>query len=532
MMLSRRIYKLAEEVEEVKDQEEQEVVECTECSNHLTPDQIGNSDYYDRNNNPYCSEHVAECDNCPEVHPKVDMKLGMSSREYYCEECFNDLFVVCPNCETTVEQDDFFPPNIRNQRRYGGMTGGGCTNCAVKCYSCDKVLDKEDDDLNVAPDGGESYCGDCFWEHYTTCIECSDIMDIDSGTYVSDDGSYCDYCFGEKFYICYECNEPVEKDEAVESDDEFYHSDCAPEGASKIKNLEVEVSPEALPGFSYTKKDRLLMPLMKMLPISVKDLKQRNPSLAAGLSDLINFVKGKDLTLELVEEFRASLQPEEFPVEYSTWSGMQRSVRKKSPQLVLKILASPQILSKLNEKKGLIDLFNAINQLSQKSGHPSSPNQLGWARIEISPDKEYMLVDEIQMDHMNAAFKIKNESQYLKPVRDRIKENNNLTDEELDALLTEFLNILKDFPNIASNAVERLAKANGIKKIFWHTYESGMRLKGNRPPKSLYTSTPKENLYLPSAEKPFGLEGEFLEKEAKKAYLRYKLAQLWTKRFN
>lgn len=506
-----------------------EVKTCSydDCENALTEKELNDSSYHDYRGKVYCSEHAKECENCSNIHPIDEMNLAGSPPGYYCEDCYGELFAFCPVCEKSVEIDEFYSPTSRQARnKHDDRAGGGCSECSMKCSDCDKVVST---DNSYQADGDSySYCESCFWEHYTSCIECNEYVYIDDSIYVEGhDGSYCPHCFRENFYSCYECNEPVEKNEAVEFDDEWYHEDCAPDGAKKLTQLEAEISPEALPSFTYTGKDRLLTPLSKLLPISVKNLKQQHPRLAAALSDLINFAKGATLTPEVVEAYKATLESEEFPVEYSTWSGMQRSVRSKKPQLVLKILASEQMLNKLREKPVLIDLFNSINDISKRGGHPSSPTGLGWARIEISPDKEYMLVDEIQMDHMNSAFKLKQEREYLKPVRDRIKSTYNLTDEEIDKSLDEFLNILKDFPNIASVAVERFAKQNGIKRIFWHTYESGMKLKGNKPPKSLYTTTPKEHFYLPSGEKPFGLEGEFLSKEAKKAYILYKLAKLW-----
>jgi len=525
-MIGRNIYKFSEE------QNNEEVVKCIECNNHLAPDQIGNPKYYDQNNNPHCIKHVADCESCWKRLPKVDMREGTFINMYYCKACYDELFTICPNpnCKRSTMYSTLISPT--NRDRGGNMQHGGCVECAAKCKNCDKILQIDDETTHLGPEGRHHYCENCFYEKYAVCSDCSKTIKSDDATYIEGEGDFCYDCFDEKYYLCNHCNGEVEKPDAIEFDDEYYHSDCVPEDALKITRIEAEFNPEALTGFSYTKKDRLLMSLMKMLPISVKELKQSNPSLAAGLGDLINFAKGKDLTLELVEEFRASLQPEEFPVEYSTWLGSQRSVVKNTPQLVLKILASSEILSKLNESKILISLFNAINELSLQLGHPYSPSQIGWARIEISPDKEYMLVDEIQTDHMNSIFKMKKRDFKTEEARIKVRNDNNLTDEQLDTYLPKLQSILKDFPNIASNAVQKFAKANGIKKIFWHTYESGVNLKGNEPPPSFYTSVPKENLYLPSSERPFGLEGEFFEKEAKKAYLRYKLAKLWTKRFN
>jgi hypothetical protein len=52
-----------------------------------------------------------------------------------------------------------------------------------------------------------------------------------------------------------------------------------------------------------------------------------------------------------------------------------------------------------------------------------------------------------------------------------------------------------------------------------------MKLKHNEPPKSLYDKTPRDNFFLPSPNNPFGLEGKFFEREAKKANQLYKLAR-------
>jgi hypothetical protein len=101
-------------------------------------------------------------------------------------------------------------------------------------------------------------------------------------------------------------------------------------------------------------------------------------------------------------------------------------------------------------------------------------------------------------------------------ILERIKESNkNVKDEDFGKeTMDQFHNIIKDFPQIATQAIINFAKSNGFKKIFWHTYESGQKLKQNAPPKSLYNQVPKENFFVPSQEKPFDLSGDFFEREA------------------
>lgn len=530
------VFKFAQDDEETRlalPQEESEAEEessesCQECGEAVTAEEMRDPGHQDDRGRFYCGNCVSECGGreggCSEKHPISEMLQGMSTREFYCEECFNDLFVYCPQCARTVDKNDFYPPTRKNQRRGDPRSDGGCYKCSKKCEYCDCVLDEDD----VREVDGDIYCETCLWDHFTMCEGCSEHISHDDSNYVEGDGSYCNGCFRDKFYICQGCDQPVEKTESIKFEYDWYHTDCVPE--SSILDLEIDAT--AFPEFSYTKKDKFLTPLMKLLPISPKDLKAKNPTLSAGLKDLINFSKGKILTAEMVEDYRKTLNPEEFPVQYYSYRGDQRSVRSSKPQPTLQILASPQILNKLNQDSKLIDLFNNINKVSASSNHPHANNQLGWARIEISPDKEYMLVDEIQIDHMNAVYQLK----YLKKpelvkVKEALKSRYNLNDLEFEELLNEYFNIFKDFPNIASIAVEKFARQNGIKRIFWHTYESGVRLKGNDPPKSLYTTTPKEHFYLPSGEKPFGLEGEFFSKEAKRAYMLYKLAKFWNKKY-
>src|ERR1019366_3893570 len=478
--------------------------------------------------------------------------------------------------------------------------------------------------------------------------------------------------YKKKYTTCEKCGDVIEKSQVFDFNGDDYCQDCydkaGPAQYSRYTN--------SFQDFTYTKKDRYLNIVHKLLrnkdhaipngEISVKELKSKYPSVAAGLADLISFSGGKPLTSELIKVYRDSLKPEEFPVDYTVWSGMQRSIDKMKtfdgdrnpkdrPQLVMNILASNEMLSQLKSyplqpspsgnNQPLYNLFSSINDVSNQSTHPFVKDQIGWARLELSPDDEYLLVDEIQCDHSNASFElkqanskiwadinavttdlasrfladkddcislmfadgfdpaiqkegreiyesyqrdneasapsafyalkdqfqqkhnltdvaareltnvaprlhkifigsksnifaiIKTERERLKAkysvddeklnsilltntppelnrIRDNLKSKYSLDDEGLNKLLEQYSNILKDFPNIASQAITRFAQVNHIKKICWHTFAGGMKLKENEPPKSLYDKVPKENFFRPTTEKPFGLDADFFEKEA------------------
>jgi hypothetical protein len=469
----------------------------------------------------YCQAHGKACFRCGDIHSIDDMlRFGYG---FLCRICFDESYMKCPNCKDIINKEDYLPPNRRNRF---DMKNGGCNECSIRCYSCGKITDKSSDYSYQ----GDEFCEDCYSEKFTSCEECSDIIPIDDAIYVADVGDFCRNCYDDKFATCDECKDTVDKDDTHELGNETLCENCyekkGPSGYSEFtKNFS---------DFSYTKKDRYLNQLYKMLPISIKELKSKNPSIAAGLQDLISFSKGKPLTNEIVGEYRQSLKPEDFDVEYSVWDGVQRSIESighslgDRPQLTMNIIAGSELLAKLKANPAIYDFFDKINLLSKKSTHPYAHDQVGWARIELDPKREYILVDEIQSDHMIAAFTLNSPDKYeIKKIRAALQDKYKLTEEQLNSLLSEYITLLKDFPNIAIQAINIFARKNNFKKIFWHTYEGGKKLKDNDPPKSLYDKIPRDNFFLPTQEKPFGLDADFLEKDAKKISRLFRYATLY-----
>lgn len=485
------------------------------------------SDWYndpDNEGNHFCRAHLRECPNCQEwtyVGEMIKDPNGATGTNLYCKDCAENIFTICPHCGETVNKENILV-QPRGVRSVYNMKNGGCTDCAVQCYQCNKVIDKD----SAYMEDHESWCENCYCQAFATCKGCGNSIDRDSSIYIDGDGDFCEYCFGKIFVICEGCKEPVRKTEYVNIGGDDYCEECA-----KRFKPETHYKPymENFDEFSYTKKDRFLNQIYKLLPISVKELKAKHQQIANGLNDLIIFAKGKDITHEIVQAYRATLDPEEFPVDYSVWSSsLQRSVQgTNKPQLVINIISSPEMDEKFNSNPVLADLFKRINYLSEQSGHPMVEDQIGWARVEIDPNNEYLLVDEIQSDHSNGSHRLKNDkgADDVKQVRVALKNTYKLDDESFDKVLQQYNDILKDFPNIATQAITKFAQQNKIKKIYWHTYESGKALKNNQPPRSLYDKTPRENFFAPTEEKPFGLQGDFFGKEAKRADRMMRLAK-------
>ena len=641
---------------------EPELIHCAEqgCGNQIDPN---TADTDVDNGNQYCSEHISKCANCHEEHCVDSMHLVEG--DYLCGDCFAESHVICPNCSETVLQDDYYPPNGNNRRT---MREGGCKNCAKVCEDCSKVID---DDDTISGPNGDPYCEYCYSNRYSNCDECGETINSDDAICEESSGPYCEHCHDKKYTSCEECNDTIENSDAHEYNGNDYCEDCFQRKSPEFYQAYTEKFSE----FSYTKKDKFLNELIKLLPISIKELKSKHQSLANGLNDLIVFSGGKNLTIEIVQAFRKSLSPEIFPVDYTTWDGSQRSIEKSpeakemfkdKPQLVINVLTSKQMLQKLNSNPALYDIFDTINNISKESTHPYIKDQIGWIRTEIAPNNEYMLVDEIQCDHANAVSKlkearissdiesiiqnladnisqksgnisreqcknlmllsnldkktiegvlekskvlnklyaksiqynyddlkyqkaidriykykglllkkynitnstynsivdnhelfekaendlpeIKKASDWLKEkhklsseklnkaltgysdvqliqVRNNLKSKYSMDDDQLDKMLSQYFDIIKDYNNIAAQAASNFAKQNGIKRLFWHTYEGGKALKNNAPPKSIYDQVPTENFYKPTENKPFDLEQKFFEKEAKRANGMYRMAK-------
>lgn len=482
--------------------------ECEECHEE------GNNpnDFLSDDNHTFCKEHGGKCQNCGNIESSETMRYENS--RWYCEDCFNEEFTMCPNCEETIPVEDFYAPTSRN--RYI-MKSGGCTNCCYKCQGCGRVVDK---DTGYTYEN-EEYCEDCYSDRFTTCEGCSETIANDEARYVNGDGSYCDSCYTDKFVTCEDCGDEIEIKDAQDIDGDSYCESCY-DKKSNVLLEEYKPLIDNMSNFSFTKKDRLLDRLAKIVPISVRELKAKHSSLASGLADLIAFSGGKDITAELISKYRESQGVEEFPVEYSTWTQLQRSTetlpkeqQPKHPQLVLKILASSQMLSEFESNKALGDLFHNINDVSKRSTHPYSENQIGWARLELDPNKNFILVDEVQCDHQNAAHKIRTASYgELLKVRSALKNKYSLDDDKFNEMLDKYAGMMKNFADIATQAISAFAKKNGYAKLYWHTYESGKDLKQNSPPKSLYDKTPKDNFFAPTDERPFNLNGKFFSREA------------------
>lgn len=126
----------------------------------------------------YCANCVENCASCNEkIRPK-DGQYGPDGK-VYCDTC-GDEFMVCPNCEKTIEGSEYLSPG---RRQGSDCARGGCTYCCLKCDNCDRIFDKVD--ANEVD--GSNYCKVCFDDNFFTCDGCGQTTDLDNGcNYVED----------------------------------------------------------------------------------------------------------------------------------------------------------------------------------------------------------------------------------------------------------------------------------------------------------------------------------------------------------
>ena len=162
--------------------------------------------------------------------------------------------------------------------------------------------------------------------------------------------------------------------------------------------------------------------------------------------------------------------------------------------------------------------------------HPVSTrrNTLAWARIDLDWHSGSALIEEIQSDW------IRKVNWLAARVASRLKAGNSPTDETRIYGLKCSLLAAQDYCRFVLDryqtiwaeamlwaAIAFLREEIGLHRIFYHSVDSGRmlkRIKGNLPPRSLYTELPRKFCFAPTNDTP-----EFLlaDRDVKKALQRH-----------
>lgn len=177
-----------------------------------------------------------------------------------------------------------------------------CGDCSSTCGDCGGVVSEgrlqeaKDNDGDII-----SICPSCAEENanYIMCSKCNIPTHIDHIRQDGDGDALCQECFEQSFVSCEECSEPIYKNDAIEVEETrnnvlntlYYCEECAEEHdvkgeKHKAKGYEELTSMESV---TYTSQDRILNELKKLLPIGIKELKNKHPRLAAVAKDVIKY---------------------------------------------------------------------------------------------------------------------------------------------------------------------------------------------------------------------------------------------------
>ena len=211
---------------------------------------------------------------------------------------------------------------------------------------------------------------------------------------------------------------------------------------------------------------------------------------------------------------QAWAEPHEcFLLTLGQWGGGYRSycqTSRKGHNLVLQLNMSTQYLSLFNrcmhdDAKDWFECY--LHPILKERENGFYRQTLGWARIDLDFETGEALIEEIQSDWIRDARSCK---RYFEK-RQEMRGNEAYKDliRYCDTVVRQLSPVWDEA--ILTSALWFLREEIGIKTIWYHTYDSGTKLKQIKhckPPKSVFSTLPKRFCFERTREHP-----EFLMKE-------------------
>lgn len=193
-----------------------------------------------------------------------------------------------------------------------------------------------------------------------------------------------------------------------------------------------------------------------------------------------------------------------------SWS----QVSRPGANLVLQLNLPSSWTAKLNSLFGSStnEFFGYSHPLSEAREHT-----LAWARLDFDFTSNEVLIEEIQSDLIGFASYMKKRAELcLKRGKDEVctysrKYNAKFLLAVCNDLLDRYGRIWQEV--MLSSAIAFAFDELGFREIFYHSFESGIKLKNidfSKPPKSIYSQLPKKFCFTQTKQAP-----EFLAKEKK-----------------
>jgi len=211
------------------------------------------------------------------------------------------------------------------------------------------------------------------------------------------------------------------------------------------------------------------------------------------------------------------------------WSWQQTS--RPGFNLVLRLNFTRAHDSRFEHLSRVLD-YNSFNQyyshpVMKQQERPYFRETLAWARMDVDFNSGEALIEEIQTDWVREAFDV---------YQELVSDDPEQADAETKALQTYMDAVLKPYARLWDQAMLNAAiffirKELGLHNIFYHTWDSGNAFKGIdsrwcAPPRSLYTSLPKQFCFQPTETVPQFLRGKKAQKRLRKTGVKPQFFQL------
>jgi hypothetical protein len=159
------------------------------------------------------------------------------------------------------------------------------------------------------------------------------------------------------------------------------------------------------------------------------------------------------------------------------------------------------------------DTFKYYGHPSLKRGERDFCREtLAWARLDLDFSKDEALIEEIQSDWIREAQDNLREVLTCDPTKPTEIIIYGMAGSTQD-LQTYFHKVLKPYAQLWDEAmltatIGFIRDELGIRKIFYHSYETGCLIKKCSPPRSLYTHLPRKFCFQETEQAPSFLQGE------------------------
>ena len=161
------------------------------------------------------TENLILCNNC-----NIEFNLSELTKidyNYYCQECIDENFTKCSECNELTHNDNI---------SYDSSNNDYCESCyndnIIICQHCNESIHIDDAETT---NNGDYYCTDCFNNYFTACDWCGEVYHDDDIHHNDHNQDLCESCWKNASH-CENCEEWLHNDAIFSHNDCSYCEDC------------------------------------------------------------------------------------------------------------------------------------------------------------------------------------------------------------------------------------------------------------------------------------------------------------------